>query len=1084
MTEPDVILGAQPLQIRGDLHSSAVEFAISYANALSAAEPARLLGVELDPRLPSPRGLELASDHRSDPAQRRSPPGQGPIVYHVLAAPDRIRLTQLLPRWTSAANVALAVTVDDCLPLGTQDHGALIPPKRAGAIAQLPLLLAADALLAVSDSVAAELVELLGIDERRIHVVGVAAIAAPSRSQRGLQSPALAVVRPGAVMSVATGNEQAHLVRLIDAYATLPAELRADHQLVIVGDLDHRRHAALAGRVATAGVAGDVIITGAVTSADHAAISAGCDLAVFTPEGSGCVLAVLEALHAGLPVLVGSSLPLRELVCDPEAQVVGTTVDAVHEALVRGLTDAGFRDRLVGAAGASAKSCAPKRVLERSLVAYEAACACRGRRIGARKVARPRLAVVTPLPPSRSGIAFYSASLIEALSREVDVDVYREDNVYDEPTALPGVRMMPASSFEVEWELRRTAMPPLYCLGNSRFHVHAWRGLMRHRGDVLLHDVRLNGLYAWLARCGVLTQDELRAGVRRIEGRTAESIFDPDVYMLGEVVDRARRIYVHTEAGRELVLSRRPWREPDMFVVPFAMPVTQARPPAPAGPLVVASFGYLYHGELLLECAAHVLDRRPATRFVLSGAPREPDQLDRLLAIAVQRGIADRVQFDGWVDEDTYATRLAQATIALQLRSFRQGEASASVADCLAAGVPTVTNDPNGSGHLPADAVVRVERDPNASMVAEAVLSLLDDADRRERLATAGRRFAATNTPDHVARTLLELIAEAAPAPRLRDARGRTLTPRDARPSCIVYGNCQADQLRDMLDRSEPFTAAYRTVRIPAAHEVVQATRAGDARAIARLTRAISGAGLIVTQRIRSAYHGLPLGSDDVLEASSPDSTVITIPPMYHDGLFPFHGYVRIGGEHFETGAPMVEYHDLRFLFCAARGWGHAEAVNWLREYEPPPAAVRTIAQQADNALASTRLNVDVSLADSSLMRARQAEHWYTLNHPTQHLMADIAAGVHRLLGLPWEFRPDANDALRFGWLRAPREASTLSALEIRAPARPAWIVSGRAWSLSALLELQLPWYAERPEVLEAGVSEHAERMKLLELAV
>src|SRR5437763_6720138 len=88
--------------------------------------------------------------------------------------------------------------------------------------------------------------------------------------------------------------------------------------------------------------------------------------------------------------------------------------------------------------------------------------------------ARLRVAYYSPLPPERSGIADYSALLLPALERRVDVDVAPRGGRADGDVAL-------------------------YHLGNDA-DVHGWilERLRREPGVVVLHDFVLHHLVARL----------------------------------------------------------------------------------------------------------------------------------------------------------------------------------------------------------------------------------------------------------------------------------------------------------------------------------------------------------------------------------------------------------------------------------------------------------------------------------------------------------------------------------------------------------------------------------------------------------
>jgi hypothetical protein len=298
-----------------------------------------------------------------------------------------------------------------------------------------------------------------------------------------------------------------------------------------------------------------------------------------------------------------------------------------------------------------------------------------------------------------------------------------------------------------------------------------------------------------------------------------------------------------------------------------------------------------------------------------------------------------------------------------------------------------------------------------------------------------------------------------------------------ARGIAVFHGNCQAEALRKVLEHSPSFCARYEVVETPHVHVLAAKARNPDDPALAEFVETVSRASLVLSQLVRSDYHGAPVGTDQVRELLSDRAQLLTFPQLHYEGLFPYHVYVSIDGEHFGADAPLVIYHDLRFIQCAAKGYDAATAGRWLERYEPPLDTIREHAAYQRKILIAIQDRVDVQLTDSLL----DDRAFLTIDHPSNATMFEVSAGVHAALGLPQQpFRllPEV-----LGNIRMPIEQPALRALGIEAQARPSWFVRGAEHSLAAVLELHLGFYRERPEVLEAGLSEHAERMQALDLS-
>jgi glycosyltransferase involved in cell wall biosynthesis len=114
----------------------------------------------------------------------------------------------------------------------------------------------------------------------------------------------------------------------------------------------------------------------------------------------------------------------------------------------------------------------------------------------------------------------------------------------------------------------------------------------------------------------------------------------------------------------------------------------------------------------------------------------------------------------GDLPPERFRSWLKRTTVAVELRATSNGESSASVADCLAAGVPTIATAVGSTRELPTNCIVGVDRDVSVVDLAAEITSLLDDPERRSRLSEAGRQHARANSFADAARGLVEAIFE------------------------------------------------------------------------------------------------------------------------------------------------------------------------------------------------------------------------------------------------------------------------------------------------------------------------------------
>jgi glycosyltransferase involved in cell wall biosynthesis len=310
---------------------------------------------------------------------------------------------------------------------------------------------------------------------------------------------------------------------------------------------------------------------------------------------------------------------------------------------------------------------------------------------------RVKVAYFSPLPPSTSGIADYSALLLPALERLVDVEVVR-----------PG-RTRPVSGADVA----------LYHVGNDP-DAHAWivDALQRRPGLVVLHDYVIHHLVAGMTigrndAHAYLAAMERDAGVAGrmlgwgvLEGRVPPlwEVRPTEFPLAGQVLDRATGVIVHSHYVEDRVRAHGYdgplWRIPHPAWTP---PVVE--PAALPGSPLFGCFGHLNENKRipqLLEAFAELRAARPDARLLLVGASAPGFDLDGRLE---RLGLAtEGVVREPYVEEERLWALMAACDAIVLLRSPTMGETSGSAIRALSLGKPLVVNDLGWFSELP-DAV-------------------------------------------------------------------------------------------------------------------------------------------------------------------------------------------------------------------------------------------------------------------------------------------------------------------------------------------------------------------------------------------
>ena len=323
-----------------------------------------------------------------------------------------------------------------------------------------------------------------------------------------------------------------------------------------------------------------------------------------------------------------------------------------------------------------------------------------------------RLALFTPLPPERSGIARYAEELLPVLARRHAIDVYTSEPRSE--AALDGIETFGAHDFL--WKHARLPYDlVVYQLGNATCHDYMWAYLARYPGLVVLHDAQLH---------------QSRARALIVRGRAArfraEFAFDhpdapPDARELGAEgllgglvylwpmlrlpIESARLVAVHNAWLADRLRRDYPNAAVESIRMGVGDPLAGATDPGRArargrerlglapGDVAFGAFGGVTPEKRvpqILRALAAIRDAVPAARLILVGAGASHYDVRQ---DAVESGITDRVTLAGYVDDAALDDCLAAVDVCLCLRWPSGYETSASWLRCLAAGKPTVVTD-------------------------------------------------------------------------------------------------------------------------------------------------------------------------------------------------------------------------------------------------------------------------------------------------------------------------------------------------------------------------------------------------------
>lgn len=791
MTGGEVVCDLRVVQhplLRGE---PSARFARELAAALERTRPELVSSYLLDPALPPPSAADQLVTtgklyYRGDPAGRHLLDGAR-VLLSLTPPTGGTKLEALRPIEVDAGALAFVTVLHDAASLTPETASPLLAHRCAEVAREV--VRSADAVLVSAPSLCDAIHTAVGPGAPRCQLVGIG--LSPHFSPPYARSEALEELRRqepmvrGPFVLCRGDAAPGELGDVLAAVAASAEDATEPLQLVVIGDvpaLDRERLQASAGP-------GRLLLTGLVSEERLALLYQATDLFVAL-GGDAQAIDVVEALGSGAVVAAGDSSALRDVLPVEGGRFALGATDRLGEVVRRCLRDPQLREEV-----RSCRRDLPRweEVAARSAEALSELVARPRRRSGRRRGAR-RVAVISPFPPMRSGVAGYSRRLVEALGEivaeddagriELDCFIDGRDRYPVAAEPVSGVRPLDARLFHLADGMIHYDTV-LYVLGNSEYHSNALAALRRRPGVVYTHDVRLSGLFSFAAETRGALDGGLAATIARAypdlpAGLGANGSVSPgeqDRYgllLLREVAGPSKRLLVSSAAARRLAeLDLGPELSERLEVLPFAVSCLareeldtvsrSRRQRKESPPFRLASFGIVdpaKRPDVIVLALAELVSRGIDAELALVGLVSS--ELDaELRSLAADVGVEGRLEVTGPVEREEYLMQLGRAHLAVQLRSRFYGEASAAVSECLSAGLATVVPRLGWMEEIPDLAVAKVAPDCSPADLADAVAMLLGDEERRRSLAAAGAAWAAGKTYRAAAAALLEVLESA-----------------------------------------------------------------------------------------------------------------------------------------------------------------------------------------------------------------------------------------------------------------------------------------------------------------------------------
>ncbi len=207
----------------------------------------------------------------------------------------------------------------------------------------------AHAIITDSYYIKAEVQQMLGVNEKKIHVVPLGVSKDYFPYDQEVNAPILRKYRLNDMkylLAVATLEPRKNLNSLIDAYLLLPKKVRQAYKLVIAGARGWLSKN-LQQRIDMLVNRGDIISLGYIDSEDLPYIYAGANGFVLPSLYEGFGLPILEAMAAGTPVLTSTSSSLPEVADGAAILTNANDIEDIANGMMKLIEDNSWREQAI-----------------------------------------------------------------------------------------------------------------------------------------------------------------------------------------------------------------------------------------------------------------------------------------------------------------------------------------------------------------------------------------------------------------------------------------------------------------------------------------------------------------------------------------------------------------------------------------------------------------------------------------------------------------------------------------------------------------------------------------------------------------
>ena len=371
---------------------------------------------------------------------------------------------------------------------------------------------------------------------------------------------------------------------------------------------------------------------------------------------------------------------------------------------------------------------------------------------------KKKLAIFSPLPPTKSGISDYSIDLGLALSEYFDITF-----VIDNDALLPDnnlIKFAEIVKLSQWYKKNRKGHLIFYQMGNNAYHNYIYDEVIKHPGFVLLHDYSIHHLMLDRSQNNHNEYSKLLKKAKEVHNDlskyTNNQFCLPDLFKFilplnDLLIEKSSGVIVHSESSFNKIKEKYPSKS----LLQINFPVTSVQQMSQydlinlrskyrinSSDFIISSFGFVTPTKqipLILQSLSLIKNDLKNFKYLLVGEVHTSINITELIN---KFNLNKHVEVIGYTDLLVFEEYIKLSDLIITLRYPSAGETSAVLLRALAHGKANIVFDYDSFGDFPDEVLLKIPLDTSDPFfLAESIKSICCNKDLKKSYETNAEKY-------------------------------------------------------------------------------------------------------------------------------------------------------------------------------------------------------------------------------------------------------------------------------------------------------------------------------------------------------